>query len=154
MRCSSRRWWGAASVPAMGSALDLAEAGAVRVGAGTTGFPPGADRTVAEVAASVWTVFDDLVPPVVVLSESALEHNLQLMATYCREHRVDLAPHGKTTMAPQLWARQLDAGAWGITAATPVQARVMRSVDVPRIVLADQLVDEGSIAWVAGELAD
>jgi D-serine deaminase-like pyridoxal phosphate-dependent protein len=138
----------------MGIALDLAEVGAVRIGAGTTGFPAGADRTVAEVAGSGWTVFDDLVPPVVVLRESALEHNLKLMADYCREHGVDLAPHGKTTMAPQLWARQLDAGAWGITAATPVQARVMRSVGVPRIVLADQLVDAGSIAWVAGELAD
>jgi D-serine deaminase-like pyridoxal phosphate-dependent protein len=138
----------------MGIALDLAEAGAVRIGAGTTGFPAGVELAVAEVAGSGWTVFDDLVPPVVVLSESALEHNLQLMAGYCREHGVDLAPHGKTTMAPQLWARQLDAGAWAITAATPVQARVMRSVGVPRIVLADQLVDAGSIAWVARELAD
>ena len=138
----------------MGHALDLAEARAVRVGAGTTGFPAGVDLTVAEVAASGWSVFDDLVPPVVVLSQPALDHNLRLMSRYCREHQVDLAPHGKTTMAPQLWARQLDEGAWGITAATPVQARAMRAAGVPRIVLADQLVDAGSIAWVAGELAD
>jgi D-serine dehydratase len=77
-----------------------------------------------------------------------------LMSRYCREHGVDLAPHGKTSMAPQLWERQLAEGAWGVTAATPVQARTMRSVGVPRIVLADELVDEASIRWVAGELAD
>ena len=138
----------------MGHPLDLAEVGASRIGAGTTGFPAGADLTVAEVEAAGWTMFDDLVPPVVVLRESAIEHNLRLMSRYCREHGVDLAPHGKTTMAPQLWARQLEEGAWGITAATPVQARAMRAVGVPRIVLADQLVDAGPIAWVAGELDD
>ena len=33
-------------------------------------------------------------------------------------------------MAPQLWRRQLDAGAWGITAATVAQARVMLAAGV------------------------
>ena len=138
----------------MGSALDLAAVRAVRVGIGTTGFPAGANLAIGEVADMGWTVFEDLVPPVVVLRETALEHNLRLMARYCAEHGVELAPHGKTTMAPQLWARQLEAGAWGIAAATPVQARAMRSVGVQRILLADQLVDAHSIAWAAGELAD
>ena len=54
---------------------------------------------------------------------SALEHNVSLMAAYCDEHGVSIAPHGKTTMAPQLWWRQLEAGAWGISAATAAQAR-------------------------------
>jgi peptide/nickel transport system ATP-binding protein len=39
---------------------------------------------------------------------------------------LDLAPHGKTTMSPQLFRRQLDAGAWGITFATVFQLRGRR----------------------------
>ena len=127
---------------------------ATRLDTTTTGFPADIDLTVADVGSQELTLFDDLVPPVVVLRAGALDHNLALMASYVRDHGVDLAPHGKTSMAPQLWARQLDAGAWGLTAATPVQVRTMRSVGVPRILLADELVDEGSIRWVARELAD
>jgi D-serine deaminase-like pyridoxal phosphate-dependent protein len=89
-----------------------------------------------------------------VLRASALEHNLALMAEYCRASGVDIAPHGKTTMAPQLWERQLAAGAWGITAATVDQVRVMRASGIPRILLANELVDPVSIEWVAGQLAE
>lgn len=51
----------------------------------------------------------DFLLPVLVLKESALDHNVELVARYCREHGVSLAPHGKTTMAPQLFKRQLGA---------------------------------------------
>ena len=134
--------------------LDLREVLATRIDAFTTGFPAGSDVAVAAVGEQGWTLFDDLVPPVVVLRAAALEHNADLMSAYCRAHDVELAPHGKTSMAPQLWARQLVAGAWGMTAATPVQARTMRAVGVPRILLADELTDAGSIEWVGRELAD
>src|SRR5215831_19475992 len=56
--------------------------------------------------------------PVLVLRESAVAHNVSAMAAYCTEAGVRLAPHGKTTMAPQLFAQQLAAGAWAVTAAT------------------------------------
>jgi len=49
--------------------------------------------------------------PVLVLRESAVAHNVSAMAAYCTAAGVRLAPHGKTTMAPQLFARQLDEGA-------------------------------------------
>ena len=137
-----------------GSGLDLREILATRIDAFTTGFPADSDVAVAAVGEQGWTLFDDLVPPVVVLRAAALEHNADVMSAYCRAHGVDLAPHGKTSMAPQLWARQLVAGAWGVTAATPVQARTMRAVGVPRILLADELTDAGSIEWVGRELAD
>ncbi len=107
----------------------------------------------AEVAEQGWTL-SDLPTPVMVLREPALEHNLRLMGEFCRAWGVNIAPHGKTTMAPQLWRRQLDAGAWGITAATVTQARVMRAAGVPKILLANELVDPVSIAWVASQLAD
>jgi len=50
--------------------------------------------------------------PLAVLRETALRQNIEEMARYCAAAGVDLAPHGKTTMAPQLFARQLTAGAW------------------------------------------
>ena len=106
-----------------------------------------------EAGAQGWTL-DDLEPPFVVLRRSALEHNVSLMAAYCDDHRVSIAPHGKTTMAPQLWRRQLDAGAWGISAATAAQARVMRAAGVPRILVANPLTDAAAIRWAAHELRD
>jgi D-serine deaminase-like pyridoxal phosphate-dependent protein len=124
------------------------------IDAGTKGFPP-VERpvSISDVAGRGWTLAD-LPTPVMVLRERALAHNLALMAEYCRAWGVDIAPHGKTTMAPQLWDRQLDAGAWGITAATVIQARVMRAARVPRILMANELVDPVSIDWVARQLAD
>ncbi|PZF80342.1 hypothetical protein C1I92_26480, partial [Jiangella anatolica] len=91
--------------------------------------------------------------PVAVLDDAALEHNLALMASWCRERGVELQPHGKTTMAPALFARQLAAGATGITAATPAQVRVMRSHGVPAVQLANELVQPGPASWIAGEVA-
>jgi D-serine deaminase-like pyridoxal phosphate-dependent protein len=89
-----------------------------------------------------------------VLRETALAHNLSVMADYCSAWGVDIAPHGKTTMAPQLWERQLAAGAWGITAATVGQARVMRAEGVDRVLIANEVVDPVAIAWMAEQLAD
>jgi D-serine dehydratase len=91
--------------------------------------------------------------PLLVLKDSALTHNAAAMADWCARSGVLLAPHGKTTMAPQLFARQLDAGAWGMTAATIGQVQVYRAFGVQRIVLANELTDRAGIAWLAGELS-
>ena len=64
-----------------------------------------------------------------------------------------LAPHGKTAMSPELAARQLAHGAWGITVATIGQLRTYRAFGFPRLLLANELVDEAGIAWLAAELA-
>src|SRR5690606_41595418 len=78
-----------------------------------------------------WTVFDDGVAyPVAVLLDSALRNNSAAMRQYCERLGVSVAPHGKTTMAPALFRRQLDDGAWGITAATAWQAQTMRELGV------------------------
>jgi D-serine deaminase-like pyridoxal phosphate-dependent protein len=100
-----------------------------------------------------WNALEDLVFPVMLLKQSALEHNISLMADYCHEHGLELAPHGKTTMCPQIFKRQLDAGAWGITAATPAQVRAFRAFGVSRILLANQLLEPQALEWVASELA-
>jgi D-serine deaminase-like pyridoxal phosphate-dependent protein len=93
------------------------------------------------------------VPPVMVLKRSALDHNIETMARYCRDNGVDLAPHGKTTMAPQRLARQRAAGAWGITAATAAHVAVYREAGIRRIILANELADPGAIDWLLEQLA-
>ncbi|GAB3582675.1 amino acid deaminase [Amycolatopsis endophytica] len=98
-------------------------------------------------------LFDDgFVGPVVVLEADALEHNLRTMARWCAQAGVRLAPHGKTTMAPQLFARQAEHGAWGITAANASQLRVYRAFGVSRVLLANQLVDPAALRWLGAEL--
>jgi D-serine deaminase-like pyridoxal phosphate-dependent protein len=110
--------------------------------------------TVGEVADRRLDLFNDgFVGPLVVLDAAALEHNLTTMAAWCEQHGVALAPHGKTTMAPQLFARQLDHGAWGITAANASQLRVYRAFGVQRVLLANQLLDRAALHWLADELA-
>jgi D-serine deaminase-like pyridoxal phosphate-dependent protein len=89
-----------------------------------------------------------------VLSSGAVRHNVETMAAYCRHHGVSLLPHAKTTMAPQLVAQQLDAGAVGITVATVAQARLFRTFGVERILIANQVVDAASVAWLAAAVAD
>ncbi|GAA2609288.1 amino acid deaminase [Actinomadura fulvescens] len=95
---------------------------------------------------------DDFGTPLLTLDAGALDHNLRLMAGWAERAGVRLAPHGKTTMAPELWRRQLDAGAWGITLANLPQLRVARAFGVQRLLLANALVDPAGLAWIGGEL--
>ncbi|MGF9662265.1 alanine racemase [Arthrobacter crystallopoietes] len=90
--------------------------------------------------------------PLLVLSEDALANNIEFMAGWLRERGLELMPHGKTTMAPQLWQQQLDAGATGITVANPSQLKVARAHGFGTLMLANQLADQNAIRWVAGEL--
>ncbi|MED5816000.1 amino acid deaminase [Mycolicibacterium sp. 050232] len=92
------------------------------------------------------------ITPVMTLDDSAIEDNVTAMAAWCAEHGVELAPHGKTTMSPVLWDRQLRSGAWGITLATPSQVRVAVSFGVRRIQLANTLVDPAALRWLALEM--
>jgi D-serine deaminase-like pyridoxal phosphate-dependent protein len=110
-------------------------------------------RTVAQVCAERPDLFEaGAVGPVCVLRADALTHNLTAMAGWCRDRGVELAPHGKTHMAPELFARQLDAGACGITAATLSHVRVYRAFGVRNVVLANELVDAAGLGWLATEL--
>ena len=117
-------------------------------------FPAGRPTKIRQVGARGWNVLGgDFLLPVMVLKDSALRHNSRLMASYCKRHDFLLAPHGKTSMAPQLLKMQLDDGAWAVTAATMSQVRVWRAFGVERVILANQLVEPASVRWVASELA-
>jgi D-serine deaminase-like pyridoxal phosphate-dependent protein len=90
--------------------------------------------------------------PVMVLDRSALDHNTRTMLEWVAGHGLEIAPHGKTTMAPVLWRDLADAGAVALTLATMWQVQAARSVGERRIVLANELVDPVAAAWVAAEL--
>jgi D-serine dehydratase len=96
-----------------------------------------------------WNALRHLEYPVLVLHEDALAHNITTMADYCGRHRVELAPHAKTSLSPQLIRRQIEAGAWGVTAATAAQVRGLLAIGVPRILMANLLVDPVAIRWIA-----
>ncbi|MGW7361789.1 amino acid deaminase [Streptomyces sp. NPDC054802] len=115
--------------------------------------PDAAGLTVGELAASRRNLFTGgFTTPVLALSAESLEHNLALLETYSRRHGLAFAPHGKTSMSPQLFARQLEHGAWGITAAVPHQMRVYRAYGIRRIFLANEVVDAAALRWIAQEL--
>ncbi|MCG7529247.1 alanine racemase, partial [Streptomyces sp. OfavH-34-F] len=118
------------------------------------GLPPDAEGlTVGALAAERRNLFDGgFTTPVLALSAESVAHNLALLETYARRHGLAFAPHGKTPMAPQLFARQLEHGAWGITVAVPHQARVCRAFGIDRIFLANELVDPVALRWLAGQL--
>ncbi|NNC11529.1 amino acid aldolase [Planctomonas sp. JC2975] len=92
--------------------------------------------------------------PLVVLDDEAMAHNVAVMAQWTRVRGLELMPHGKTTMAPALWRRQLDAGSLGITLATMGQVRTARSLGFDSIMLANAAVDARALRYLAGELAD
>lgn len=133
---------------------DLARLAGERVDHRFKGLPPDADGlTVGELAAQRRNLFTGgFATPVLALSAERLEHNLALMETYATRHGLAFAPHGKTTMAPQLFRQQIERGAWGITLAVPHQVRVARAFGIQRVFLANELVDPAALRWISAEL--
>ncbi|MER6731586.1 amino acid deaminase [Streptomyces puniciscabiei] len=144
----------------MSSSEALARLAEERVDHRFKGLPPDADGlTVGELTAQRRNLFSaesgsgGFTTPLLVLSAERLAHNLALMETYAARHGLAFAPHGKTSMAPQLFQRQIEHGAWGITLAVPHQVRVARAFGVQRVFLANELVDAPALRWIAAELA-
>jgi D-serine dehydratase len=116
---------------------------------GTKGLPLIEPLRQGAIGMQGWNVLRaDTSFPVAVLKESALVHNLAWMRDFCERHGATLAPHGKTTMSPQLFAAQLANGAWGITLASATQVQVAYRFNVRRVLLANQLVARADIEAV------
>ncbi len=115
-------------------------------------FPAGVSRLTRDgIAGQGWNALGgDFSLPVMVLKEAELKHNIQRMADWCRQRRVFLAPHAKTTMSPQLVQRQLEAGAWGVTVATVSQARLLAAFGIERIIIANQVLAKADLEWISG----
>lgn len=101
-----------------------------------------------------WNVLaGDLPLPVALLKRRALAHNIAWMQRFASERGLDIAPHGKTTMSPQLFARQLDAGAWGLTFANVTQLAVGVAAGVRRTLIANQVFADPDLAAIRALLA-
>ncbi|MBB5441560.1 MULTISPECIES: amino acid deaminase [unclassified Paraburkholderia] len=119
------------------------------------GMVPGTSVQLKDAARLEWNLLaEDVSLPAAVLYEDRVEHNLKWMQAFVAEYGVKLAPHGKTTMAPQLFRRQLETGAWGITLATAHQVRAAYHGGVSRILMANQLVGRHNMMMIAELLSD
>ncbi|MBR8057661.1 amino acid deaminase [Burkholderia dolosa] len=119
------------------------------------GNVPSASVPLEDAGRLEWNLLaEDVSLPAAVLYEDRIEHNLKWMQAFVQQYGVKFAPHGKTTMAPQLFRRQLDAGAWGITLATAHQTQAAYHGGVRRVLLANQLVGRHNMTIVAGLLSD
>lgn len=113
---------------------------------------PGARLPAAEFVAAGYDIFTGPFSwPLLVLDRDAVAHNVATMADYTARHGLAFAPHAKTTMAPRLFEQQLDAGAWGLTLAAASQVLTARGFGVPRIFLANELLDPLALRWVIAE---
>jgi len=114
---------------------------------------PGPPVSLAQFAAARHGLFDGAFTwPVLVARNGALAHNIDTLARFCARHEIELAPHGKTTMAPALWARQLRAGAVAVTVATANQLLACHALGVRRVLLANELLDPVPLRWLAREI--
>lgn len=96
----------------------------------------------------------DVSLPALVIHRDALEHNIAWMQDFVTRSGAVLAPHGKTSMAPALFRRQLEQGAWGLTLATAVQTCTAYAGGVRRVLMANQLVGRANMALIADLQAD
>jgi D-serine dehydratase len=124
--------------------------------AGTKGYPhQAAPVRRADIAARGWNLLrGDLPLPLAVIRRDALAGNLRWMQQFARDRGVELAPHGKTTMSPQLFDAQLRAGAWGITFANVTQARLGLAAGVRRALIANQVAAAADLDGIVGALLE
>jgi len=115
------------------------------------GFPHGvAPMRLRDIGRQGWNVLrGDLPFPVAVARRSAIERNSAWMREFTRSSGVRIAPHGKTTMCPQVFARQIDDGAWGITVANLRQLDLCVAIGVKRVLVANQVLAPIDIARLA-----
>lgn len=118
------------------------------------GFPPTSNAMkLREIGLQKWNIMQrDTSFPVATISEEALHNNQRWMNEFLGKTGVKLAPHGKTTMAPQLLKMQIEANCWGITVATVQQLAVCREYGFDRILMANQLTSSHAVTYVMNEL--
>jgi D-serine deaminase-like pyridoxal phosphate-dependent protein len=83
--------------------------------------------------------------PALIVDLDRMEANLERMAAFFRTVPARLRPHFKNLKCPALATRQLDAGAIGITCATPAEAECLVAHGVRSILLANEIVDSARI---------
>jgi D-serine dehydratase len=114
------------------------------IDASSKGFPHGAKPLRrSQIGAQGWSVLaGDLPLPLAVVKQEAVRHNVGWMQRFAGDAGIDIAPHGKTTMSPQMFKQQLDAGAWGLSFATVHQAGVGVAAGARNCIIANQVISD------------
>lgn len=110
------------------------------------------DKGLGEIGASL--LREEIALPCAVLYDSRVQSNLDWMQGFVAAYGLNLAPHGKTTMTPKLFQRQIGGGAWGMTLATAQQVIVAAHFGIKRVLMANQLVGRQNMAAIAQCLTD
>ncbi|WP_274627376.1 alanine racemase [Arvimicrobium flavum] len=102
------------------------------------GLPP---MRLGDVGRQGWNLLAGDIPlPTAVIRQDVLLANSAWMRDFTAANDLLIAPHGKTTMSPQLFDLQVADGAWAITVATVQQMEVCRRFGVKRVLMANQPV--------------
>ncbi|MFI4874021.1 MAG: amino acid deaminase [Blastopirellula sp. JB062] len=119
------------------------------------GIPGGiAPFRLREIGQHGWNILqEDLPLPVAIIKKPQLDHNRRWMKQFLQRTGAQLYPHGKTTMAPQLFALQLADGAAGISLATSQQLAIARRFGVSSVLLANQIIGRATADYLANQLA-
>ncbi|NHR05156.1 amino acid deaminase [Chromobacterium haemolyticum] len=95
---------------------------------------------------------EDACLPALVIKEAALDGNIRWMQGFADAMEVSLAPHGKTTMTPAIFRRQLAAGAWGLGVASAFQAQAAVAAGATNVIIANQVLGRANMALLAALL--
>lgn len=115
----------------------------------------GSTHALGEVGAAGLNILAEDIPlPVAIIRDGPLRRNGAWMRAFLDATGAKIAPHGKTTMVPDIFDLQIADGAWGITVATAHQIRVARHFGHRRIFVANQIVGRAAIDYLFRALAD
>jgi D-serine dehydratase len=89
--------------------------------------------------------------PVALLKRSALANNSRWMHRFAAHYGVQLAPHGKTSMAPKIFEMQLRDGSRWLSLANVTQAQVARTAGAKHILISNQVVNRHDLEYLARE---
>src|SRR5438552_11886298 len=96
----------------------------------------------------------ELDTPALLVDLNVMERNIERMARTFRAAGVGWRPHTKGLKVPQIAARLLEAGAFGVTCAKVGEAEVMANAGIRDILIANQVVGEQKIARLLSLLPD
>ena len=114
------------------------------------GMPPGEAICLADVGSQGWSILaEDTSFPIALIRDTALSNNASWMQRFAEQHGLWLYPHGKTTMAPQIFRLQVEHGCRGITAANTTHLDVYLRSGIESVFLANQVTGKQSLKRLA-----
>lgn len=91
-------------------------------------------------------------PPLALIKRSAVDHNAAWMKGFTAATGAVLAPHGKTSMSPEVFGWQLAQGAHWLTVASVAQARIARQAGADHILIANQVINAPDLDYLVREM--